>query len=167
MDSRPQRAGGRTRLGKRGQVTIEYLILLSITLTVLVIISISIGALYRKSTEMVNVVQARSAVELLASTSALVGAQGCPARKTVQALIPTGTVLDQSFIGSRTGEVGRIINIHVVTPYGEEDVWMRASTNIKGDLPNATGYSTFTLQNTGGHVVIGRPEDLQVPTTCS
>ena len=155
--------GRRGMIRSRGQLSMEYVMVVAITSIVLALLLLTVLSIQRRSAEAAGVVQARNAVEQLASATDLVAVQGSPARKTIQVYVPRGIVPDGSFIGSRTAVTGRIINIRVTTPYGEEDVWSYTSATVNGSLPDASGSTRLAVQHNGDHIAIGPVAEVPVP----
>lgn len=152
---------------KRGQFSFEFIIVVALATVVLALTLTSVRVIQKRSADMSSIVQSRNVVNSLSSAVNLVASQGCPARKSVQVYMPPGVKISESYIGSETDSLGHIVNIHVVTPYGEEDVYAYTSALINGSFPSSLGFQTLVVQNNCDHIRIGQPSAVIVPSMLS
>ena len=152
---------------RRGQISIEFMILISATLIILTTIVVLIQWTSVTHQGLSTIAEARSAVEKLANAVNLVSSQGCPASIMLQVHLPTGTNPSESFIGSRYDVSGDIISLRVVMASGEEDVIARTAVPVNGSLPATAGPHTMIVQNLCSHVTIGEPSLAYSPTSLS
>lgn len=127
---------GNALLGMKGQVGIEYMIMLGflfLVLTPLVFYSVDTMRL-ESSTH-----QARRAADILAETIDSVGAQGFPARATVDLVLPEG-VAAGSYVDNST------VVIKLTVPGGTRDIVATHDRCADGVLPEESGLYRITVR---------------------
>lgn len=146
----------------RAQSSAEYLMVLGIVLALLIPF-IYYG--YSSSQESLRILQARRAVESLATAANYVYNQGYGSRTTVSVIVPEGVDFNNSYIGKPFSSSSSIpsqeINLRLYTKSGFTDVFKDAQEEIRGEWLNRSGPYFFTIYMSNDGYVLITPYQLE------
>ncbi len=146
----------------RGQSAIEYVLIVALAVGILTPF-IYYG--YMSSQESSRIMQARRAVEALASAADHVYAQGTGSRTLVSVYVPGGVNFTASYIGkpSTAGPSveSKEIGLKVSTRAGETDVFATTIPEVRGSWLNHSGMQVFTVYMTEDGFVLVTPYELE------
>lgn len=146
----------------RAQSSTEYLLVLGIVLVILVPF-IYYG--YISSQESIRLLQARRAVESLATAADYVYTQGYGSRVTVKLMIPEGIDFNNSYIGKPASSASEIpseeINLRLYTQKGFTDVFKQTQEEVRGNWLNRSGPYFFTVYMAEDGYVLIVPYELE------
>ena len=131
---------------KRGQVSIEFMVLIAF-LTLIIISLLYASMYYTKEVEnTISTTQLDRLVKEIVDSSEYVYYFGEPSKTTIKVFIPRN--VKEITVGPNE------INFRVKTLQGETDIFYRSSVNLSGRISNSHGFHLITIEAKEGYVWI-------------
>jgi hypothetical protein len=121
----------------KGQVAVEYLIIISVALMILTPLSLYVNQALRGYTDNTRISKAWTAVNKLGESADWVYSQGPPAKLTFKIYIPDG--IEEASLNDKT------FLFKIKTSSGTSDIFYTTVSDLDGYLPKKSGYYYVSL----------------------
>ncbi|HKZ45502.1 MAG TPA: hypothetical protein VJ343_02245 [archaeon] len=121
----------------KAQVSVEYLIIVSVALVVLLPLILYSGEILRNYNEETRMSLAKNAVKKIGESADWVYSQGPPAKLNTEVYFPSGI--------SQTSLENNAILLKMKVSSGTSDIYYSTMSPLNGSIPSVPGYYTITL----------------------
>ncbi|MBI4399528.1 hypothetical protein HY570_02155 [Candidatus Micrarchaeota archaeon] len=143
---------------KKGQTTVEFLIILVITMTIFTTLVFVVNQQLESQTNIFRSTQAQNTINAIISAAELTYSEGSGSSRAITITIPDGIEPQRTYIDEN------YVNIALYIGNDISDINGKSSVKLLGSLPKEAGTYTINVISKEGYVVIGERSLDATPT---